>query len=107
MWQQPKAGWQASDYFNIKDYNRIKGNLNEIAKAKGQERLLLTFCLFNTSSLLIVIQEYQTQQHCKSAAGQKIGSLCLFGFQPGAKESHQCNRYRHTQNVDQAFRLRR
>lgn len=30
MWQQPKTDWQASDYFNIKDYNRIKGNLNEI-----------------------------------------------------------------------------
>ena len=30
MWQQPKTDWQASDYFNIEDYNRIKGNLNEI-----------------------------------------------------------------------------
>ena len=32
MWQQPKTDWQASDYFNIKDYNRIKGNLNEIRR---------------------------------------------------------------------------
>lgn len=30
MWQQPKVNWQASDYFNISDYNRIKGNINEI-----------------------------------------------------------------------------
>jgi hypothetical protein len=30
MWQQPKTDWQADDYFNIEDYNRIKGNLNEI-----------------------------------------------------------------------------
>lgn len=30
MWQQPKTDWQASDFFNIGDYNRIKGNLNEI-----------------------------------------------------------------------------
>ena len=30
MWQQPKTDWQASDFFNIQDYNRIKGNLNEI-----------------------------------------------------------------------------
>ena len=30
MWQQPKTDWQASDYFNIDDYNRIKGNINEI-----------------------------------------------------------------------------
>lgn len=30
MWQQPKTDWQVSDYFNIEDYNRIKGNLNEI-----------------------------------------------------------------------------
>ena len=30
MWQQPKTNWQASDFFNIQDYNRIKGNLNEI-----------------------------------------------------------------------------
>ena len=32
MWQQPKTDWQASGYFNIKDYNRIKGNLNEIRR---------------------------------------------------------------------------
>ena len=30
MWRQPKTDWQPSDYFNIEDYNRIKGNLNEI-----------------------------------------------------------------------------
>lgn len=30
MWVIPKTDWKASDYFNIEDYNRIKGNLNEI-----------------------------------------------------------------------------
>lgn len=30
MWQQPKTDWQEGDFFNIEDYNRIKGNLNEI-----------------------------------------------------------------------------
>ncbi len=30
MWQQPKTDWRESDFFNIEDYNRIKGNLNEI-----------------------------------------------------------------------------
>lgn len=30
MWQQPKTNWQSNDFFNIEDYNRIKGNLNEI-----------------------------------------------------------------------------
>ena len=30
MWQQPKTDWQEGDFFNIQDYNRIKGNLNEI-----------------------------------------------------------------------------
>lgn len=30
MWQTPKTNWQANDYFNISDYNRIKGNLNAI-----------------------------------------------------------------------------
>ena len=30
MWQQPKTDWTAEDFFNIEDYNRIKGNLNEI-----------------------------------------------------------------------------
>ena len=29
-WLKPKTDWQASDFFNIQDYNRIKGNLNEI-----------------------------------------------------------------------------
>ena len=30
MWIQPKTNWQPEDYFNIDDYNRIKGNLNEL-----------------------------------------------------------------------------
>lgn len=30
MWQQPKTDWKPEDFFNIGDYNRIKGNLNEI-----------------------------------------------------------------------------
>ena len=30
MWQTPKTSWKEGDYFNIEDYNRIKGNLNEI-----------------------------------------------------------------------------
>ena len=30
MWQTPKTDWQESDFFNVDDYNRIKGNLNEI-----------------------------------------------------------------------------
>ena len=30
MLQTPKTDWQESDFFNVEDYNRIKGNLNEI-----------------------------------------------------------------------------
>ena len=30
MWQQTKTDWKAEDFFNVEDYNRIKGNLNEI-----------------------------------------------------------------------------
>lgn len=30
MWQTPKTNWKEGDYFNIIDYNRIKGNINEI-----------------------------------------------------------------------------
>ena len=30
MWQTPKTDWQESDFFNVEDYNRIKGNLNEM-----------------------------------------------------------------------------
>lgn len=30
MWQTPKTDWQERDFFNIQDYNRIKGNLDEI-----------------------------------------------------------------------------
>lgn len=37
MWQQPKTDWTAEDFFNIEDYNRIKGNLDEIR----QQALLL------------------------------------------------------------------
>lgn len=30
MWQTPKTTWKEGDFFNIEDYNRIKGNINEI-----------------------------------------------------------------------------
>lgn len=30
MWIQPKTDWKSDEFFNIQDYNRIKGNLNEI-----------------------------------------------------------------------------
>lgn len=29
-WLEPKTDWKQSDFFNVEDYNRIKGNLNEI-----------------------------------------------------------------------------
>lgn len=30
MWIKPKTDWKETDFFNIQDYNRIKGNLEEI-----------------------------------------------------------------------------
>lgn len=30
-WQTPKTNWQATDYINYEDYNRIQGNLKHIA----------------------------------------------------------------------------
>ncbi len=27
MWQTPKTDWKPTDFFNVEDYNRIKGNL--------------------------------------------------------------------------------
>lgn len=30
MWIQPKTDWKSGDVFNIADYNRIKGNINEL-----------------------------------------------------------------------------
>ena len=30
MWKTPKTDWKSTDFFNAGDYNRIKGNINEI-----------------------------------------------------------------------------
>lgn len=30
MWKTPKTDWKSGDFFNIEDYNRIKGNIGEI-----------------------------------------------------------------------------
>ena len=38
MWVEPKTNWKQDDFFNVGDYNRIKGNLNEIR----QQALSLT-----------------------------------------------------------------
>lgn len=29
-YQTPKTNWKPTDYFNIEDYNRIKGNIKEV-----------------------------------------------------------------------------
>lgn len=30
MWKIPKTDWTSGDFFNIEDYNRIKGNIGEL-----------------------------------------------------------------------------
>lgn len=30
MWIEPKTDWKLTDFFNVQDYNRIKGNITEI-----------------------------------------------------------------------------
>lgn len=30
MWREPKTDWKSGDAFNVTDYNRIKGNLEEL-----------------------------------------------------------------------------
>lgn len=30
MWQEPKTDWTSEDYFNMDDYNRIRGNIEVI-----------------------------------------------------------------------------
>ena len=30
MWQEPKTDWTSEDFFNVEDYNRIRGNIEVI-----------------------------------------------------------------------------
>ena len=30
MWETPKTNWTSGDIFDVTDYNRIKGNIDEL-----------------------------------------------------------------------------
>lgn len=55
MWQQPKTNWKEGDFFNIEDYNRIKGNLNEI---RSQALLLWPDFIFEEMGSDKTYQDY-------------------------------------------------
>lgn len=40
-WITPKTNWTENSYFNASDYNRIKGNINEVWTLLGDSRIPL------------------------------------------------------------------
>ncbi|KLU65734.1 hypothetical protein DEAC_c23640 [Desulfosporosinus acididurans] len=52
-WQTPKTDWKPTDYFNYTDFNRIEGNVEEIAS-------LLFICGFSLSLVIVTTRDYST-----------------------------------------------
>ena len=90
MWQTPKTDWQASDFFNIGDYNRIKGNLNEI---RTQALAVWPDFDFSVMGEDKTYQDYSFYADEINLFEENIEKLCggIFPFQVGEKKTYADN----------------
>lgn len=90
MWQQPKTNWQPSDFINIEDYNRIKGNLNAI---RAQALILWPNFEFETMGADKTYQDYGIYADEVNLFEENIEHLCsgIFPFEVGEKKTYADN----------------
>lgn len=90
MWQQPKTDWQAGDYFNIEDYNRIKGNLNEI---RTQALILYPDFEFENMGVDKTYQDYSFYADEINRFEDNLEKICAgtFSFTIGEKKTFSEN----------------
>lgn len=90
MWQQPKTDWKASDCFNIGDYNRIKGNINEI---RAQALALWPNFNFEDMGADKTYQDYSFYADEINKFEDNIGHICdgTFPFAVGSVRMYHDN----------------
>lgn len=108
MWQQPKTNWKEADFFNIGDYNRIKGNLNEI---RSQARLLWPDFAFEEMGADKTYQDYGFYADEINRFEANLDHICAgtFPFQVGSRQTFYDNQpfidWRELNRIEEACRL--
>lgn len=90
MWQSPKTDWKKTDFFNIQDYNRIKGNLNEI---RSEALILWPDFLFEEMGADKSYQDYSFYADEINRFEANVEHICsrTFPFAVGARQTFYDN----------------
>lgn len=108
MWQQPKTNWKEGDFFNIEDYNRIKGNLNEI---RSQALLLWPDFIFDEMGSDKAYQDYGFYADEINRFEANVDHICAgtYPFKVGNRQTFYDNQpfidWRELNRIEEACRL--
>lgn len=108
MWQTPKTNWKEGDFFNIEDYNRIKGNLNEI---RSQALLLWPDFDFEEMGSDKTYQDYGFYADEINRFEANVGHICAgtYPFKTGSRQTFYDNQpfidWKELNRIEEACRL--
>lgn len=108
MWQTPKTDWKEGDYFNIEDYNRIKGNLNEI---RSQALLLWPDFEFEEMGSDKTYEDYGFYSDEINRFEANVNHICngTYPFQVGKRQTFYDNQlfidWKELNRMEEASRL--
>lgn len=108
MWQQPKTDWRAGDWFNTGDYNRIKGNLNEI---RSQALIIWPDFEFEEMGADKTYQDYGFYADEINRFEANIDNICAgtFPFSVGSRQTYHANQpfidWKELNRIEGACRL--
>jgi hypothetical protein len=108
MWQQPKTNWKEGDFFNIEDYNRIKGNLNEI---RSQALLLWPDFTFEEMGSDKTYQDYGFYADEINRFEVNVDNVCAgtYPFKVGIRQTFYDNQpfidWKELNRIEEACRL--
>jgi hypothetical protein len=108
MWQPPKTNWKESDFFNIEDYNRIKGNINEI---RSQALLLWPDFEFEEMGADKTYQDYGFYADEINRIEANVDHICAgtYPFKVGNRQTFYDNQpfidWKELNRIEEASRL--
>lgn len=108
MWQQPKTDWQAGEFFNIVDYNRIKNNLKEI---RSQALILWPDFEFEEMGADKTYQDYSFYSDEVNRFEANVDLICAgtFPFAVGERKTFYDNQefigWRELNRIEEACRF--
>jgi len=108
MWQTPKTTWKEGDFFNIEDYNRIKGNINEI---RSQALLLWPDFTFEEMGADKTYEDYGFYANEINRFEANLDYICAgtYAFKIGSRQTFYDNQlfidWQELNRIEEACRL--